>query len=111
VDEHGERKITKCKVSANQGNQNPRRRCLEGVKELMDSGYIKSFDLISKHIYEPIRFQIFKKNQIGGVREILILDIHKRVLINIMESFSRVICKDDDREMLTHGDKKSHTDS
>lgn len=94
------------KVSDEIGQQNPRRRCIEGVAELLRENYMRSFDLIPRHLKEPIRFQIFKKNQIGGVREILILDIHKRVLINVLESFSRVICRDDDREMLTHGDKK-----
>ena len=97
---------TKIKVSCEKGQQNRRRRCIEGVKELMDQGYLRSFDLIKNHLRDPFHFQIFKKNQIGGVREILILDIHKRVLVNILESFSRVICMDDDREMLTHGDKK-----
>lgn len=99
-------KLIKVKVSANQGVQNPRRRCLEGVKELLDRGISRSFDIVMQELYSRFAFQIFKKNQIGGVREILILDINKRILINILESFSRVICKDDDREMLTHGDRK-----
>ena len=97
----------KKKVSEERGQQNRRRRCIEGVAELMEDGYMRSFDLIKDHLREPFYFQIFKKNQIGGVREILILDIHKRVLTNILESFSRVICNDDDRDMLTHGDKKN----
>lgn len=96
----------KVKISDEKGMQNPRRRCIEGVDELMSKGYMTSFDLVKNHIFQPLRFQVFKKNQIGGVREILILDIYKRVLVNILESFSRVICNDDDREMLTHGDKK-----
>ena len=107
LNETGEgRKKTKIKVSERRKPQNPRRRCIEGVMELMNLGYVKSFDLIKNHLTEPLDFQIFKKNQIGGVREILILDIKKRVLINILESFSKLICKDDEREMLTHGDKK-----
>jgi hypothetical protein len=103
----GKRKEIKVKVSANQGTQNPRRRCIEGVSELIQLGYVNSFDLIKNHLLDPFRYQIFKKNQIGGVREILILDIKKRVLVNVLESISRVICRDDDREMLTHGDKKN----
>ena len=95
------------KVSEEKGVQNPRRRCLEGVKELIDEGCMRSFDLIKKgYLTEPLYYQVFKKNQIGGVREILILDIRKRILVNILESFSKVICTSDDREMLTHGDKK-----
>jgi hypothetical protein len=93
-------------ISGVHGVQNRRRRCIEGVQELLERNYMRSFDLIKNHLTEPIYFQIFKKNQVGGVREILILDIYKRVLINILESVSRSICNEDDREMLTHGDKK-----
>lgn len=89
------------------GVQNPRRRCIEGVIELINKGHMRSFDLVKDNLKKEIVFQIFKKNQIGGVREILILDIEKRILINILESFSRVICNEDDREMLTHGDRKN----
>ena len=96
----------KKKVSGERGQQNRRRRCLEGVVELLDKGKMRSFDLIKDYLKTPFVFQLFKKNQIGGVREILILDIQKRILVNILESFSKVICRDDDREMLTHGDKK-----
>jgi hypothetical protein len=97
----------KMKVSEERGQQNRRRRCIEGVSSLIDKGYMRSFDLIPDNLKTEFVFQIFKKNQIGGVREILILDIEKRILVNILESFSRVICNDDDREMLTHGDKKT----
>jgi len=86
--------------------QNPRRRCIEGIIELLNDGKETSFDIIKQTLFEDHYFQIFKKNQIGGVREILILPIDKRILINILESYSRLICKEDDREMLTHGDKK-----
>jgi len=106
INDDGKRNIVHIKVSKRRKPQNPRRRCLEGVNELISLGYLRSFDLVKNHLAEPLIFQIFKKNQIGGVREILILDIKKRVLINILESFSRMICKDDEREMLTHGDKK-----
>jgi hypothetical protein len=97
----------KKKVSEERNVQNRRRRCLEGVLELAEDDCIRSFDVVKKHLMSPIHFQVFKKNQIGGVREILILDIQKRITINVLESFSRVICTDDDREMLTHGDKKN----
>jgi len=89
--------------------QNRRRRCIEGVIELMNKGYARSFDLIKDDITKEMYFQVFKKNQIGGAREILILPIEKRITINILESFSRLICKDDEREMLTHGDIKLST--
>jgi hypothetical protein len=50
--------------------------------------------------------QIFKKNQIGGVREILILYIKARVLINVLEELSRLMAKADKREILTKGKDK-----
>jgi hypothetical protein len=89
--------------------QNPRRRCIEGIIELVQEGYSSSFQIINKSIQDDLYFQIFKKNQIGGTREILILPIDKRITINILESFSRLICREDDREMLTHGSVKVTT--
>nr|QJW70357.1 RNA-dependent RNA polymerase [Erysiphe necator associated negative-stranded RNA virus 4] len=50
--------------------------------------------------------QIFKKNQVGGVREILILFIKARVLINLVEELSRLMSKSDKRETLTKGKDK-----
>jgi hypothetical protein len=50
--------------------------------------------------------QIFKKNQIGGVREILILYIKARVLINLSEEICRLLAKSDKRETLTKGKDK-----
>jgi len=89
--------------------QNRRRRCIEGVIDLMNKNCVRSFDVIKRDITNEMFFQVFKKNQIGGAREILILPIEKRITINILESFSRLICKDDEREMLTHGDIKLST--
>jgi len=86
--------------------QNPRRRCIEGVISLLEEGKSFSFDVIKDTVMDEMYFQVFKKNQIGGAREILILPIEKRITINILESFARLICKDDEREMLTHGDSK-----
>lgn len=85
---------------------NRRIRCIQGVMSLMNDGYMDSFSLVKDKLLKPLYFQIFKKNQIGGVREILILDIEKRALINVLESFSRVICQSDNREILTMGDQK-----
>jgi hypothetical protein len=85
---------------------NKRRRCLEGVLELVENGKMTSFDVFEDTWKKPINFHVFKKNQIGGVREILILEIEKRVNINIIETFAREICQQDTREMLTHGREK-----
>lgn len=86
--------------------QNPRRRCLQGVLEYAKKGFCRSFDLIPEALSSHNCFQVFKKNQIGGVREILILEMNKRILINILESFMRKLCTYDDREMLTCGRDK-----
>jgi hypothetical protein len=95
--EHNKKQISK---------QNSRVRCIEGVMRLLQDGKMRSFDVIRSTINDEMYYQVFKKNQIGGTREILILPIEKRITINILESFSRLICKDDSREMLTHGDSK-----
>jgi len=87
--------------------QNRRRRCVQGVIELMKEGKFCSFDVVEKHYDETEYFQVFKKNQIGGVREILILSIEDRIMINVIETFSRLICARDTREMLTHGPTKN----
>lgn len=53
-----------------------------------------------------IYIQIFKKNQIGGVREIIILFIKARILFNIVEEIARLLSKSDKREILTKGKDK-----
>nr|QXN75415.1 MAG: RNA-dependent RNA polymerase [Grapevine-associated negative single-stranded RNA virus 5] len=53
-----------------------------------------------------VMIQIFKKGQIGGVREIMILFIKARVLFNIVEELCRLLSKSDKREILTKGKDK-----
>nr|QJW70358.1 RNA-dependent RNA polymerase [Erysiphe necator associated negative-stranded RNA virus 9] len=53
-----------------------------------------------------VLIQIFKKGQVGGVREIIILMIKARVLFNIVEEISRLLAKADKREILTKGRDK-----
>jgi hypothetical protein len=53
-----------------------------------------------------IFIQIFKKGQIGGVREIIILYIKARIVINILEELARLMAKSDKREILTKGRDK-----
>ena len=86
--------------------QNPRRKCMEGVMELCSKGFFKSFDVVKEFKSEITSFHVFKKNQIGGVREILILPITNRIRINVLETLSRNICRYDKREILTHGSTK-----
>lgn len=86
--------------------QNPRVRCIEGVLELQDEDLMRSYDVVIKKKHEETSFHVFKKNQIGGVREILILPISVRIRINVLETLSRNLCKYDKREILTHGSTK-----
>lgn len=86
--------------------QNKRRRCIGGVIQLLEEGNWKSSQIANSNKDHKTSFQVFKKNQIGGPREILILPIEKRIMINILESLSRNLCYLDSREMLTHGDDK-----
>jgi len=87
--------------------QNSRSRCLEAVIPLVNEGSMSAYDVADKYTKFPVEFQIFKKNQIGGVREILILNIISRIKINIIETLSRNICQFDKRETLTHGASKN----
>jgi len=95
-------------LGKNSTKQNRRRRCAQGVISLMSENLFCSFDVVDKYYSQEECFQVFKKNQIGGVREILILSIQDRVKINVLETFSREICVKDSREMLTHGNVKNH---
>lgn len=89
--------------------QNSRRRCIEGVISLLKEELFTSYDVVDKYKYEKTYYHVFKKNQIGGVREILILPITNRIRINVLETFSRNICSYDKRESLTHGVVKNES--
>lgn len=88
------------------GKQTSRTKCIGACFKLLDGGYKTSFDIIEAKKLEETSYQVFKKNQIGGVREILILPLTVRIRINVLETISRNICHFDNREMLTHGSKK-----
>jgi hypothetical protein len=97
------------KYNHQKNRQNPRVRCLEGVNRLLAEGIHRSFEVIEKYKLEETYYHVFKKNQIGGVREILILPITNRIRINVLESISRNICHFDKREVLTHGVTKNES--
>ncbi|QJT73695.1 RNA-dependent RNA polymerase [Botrytis cinerea negative-stranded RNA virus 2] len=59
----------------------------------------------SNKLFEVL-IQIFKKNQIGGTREIIILFIKARIIFNIVEEVARLLSKSDKREILTKGRDK-----
>jgi len=93
----------------NQVIQNSRRRCVEGVIDLLSQNLFRSYDVIREYRNEETFYHVFKKNQIGGVREILILPITNRIRINVLETFSRNLCYFDKRESLTHGASKNES--
>ena len=95
--------------NAMESKQNKRRRCIEGVNDLLKEGLKSSFEVAINYKNEDTYYHVFKKNQIGGVREILILPITNRIRINILETLSRNICKYDRREVLTHGVTKNES--
>nr|WAK75611.1 MAG: RNA-dependent RNA polymerase [Peribunyaviridae sp.] len=89
-----------------------RTKCIELVYEIVNSEKLHkacevamSFSGLNSTNYKTV-IQIFKKNQIGGVREILILYIKARILINLSEEICRLLSKADKRETLTKGKDK-----
>nr|WAK75613.1 MAG: RNA-dependent RNA polymerase [Peribunyaviridae sp.] len=89
-----------------------RTKCIELIHSIVhDEGLYKacevamSYSGINSRNYKTV-IQIFKKNQVGGVREILILFIKARILINLTEEISRLLSKSDKRETLTKGKDK-----
>jgi hypothetical protein len=57
-------------------------------------------------VFEGVYCQVFKKNQVTGVREIHILDIVSRCFARFRENIARTIISTDRREMLTKGNDK-----
>jgi len=66
--------------------------------------HAKLSDLIDKQC--GVLCNLFKKQQLGGVREIFVLDILSRLEVLYLESWSRMICEELEIEMLTKGDYK-----
>jgi len=89
-----------------------RTKAIELVAEILENENLMTaceiamqFSGKSNNLLE-IMIQIFKKGQIGGVREIIILWIKARIVINITEEVCRLLCKSDKREILTKGRDK-----
>ena len=91
---------------------NQRRKAIEGMIEILDQSGARP--LLKIHLWLKILQEkdfsifanLFKKLQIGGMREIFVLDIVSRLAINWLETLSRVICEDLPVEMLTKGAHK-----
>nr|QQO58802.1 RNA-dependent RNA polymerase [Fusarium poae negative-stranded-like virus 2] len=89
-----------------------RTKAIELVAELVKGeGLLKSVEVLMQYSGEKamsfeVFIQIFKKGQIGGVREIIILFIKARILFRLTEDIARIISKSDKREILTKGRDK-----
>jgi hypothetical protein len=91
---------------------NSRRRTTEGIYDLLDNGHssyvFPEIDKLNEKVTKDggLTANLFKKLQIGGTREIFVLSIESRLLVNYCESISRVFCEEMQNEMLTKGDQK-----
>jgi len=90
-----------------------RQRVLEGIYELLlehklTERPIECINILLKIVMEQggIRANLFKKAQIGGVREIFVLDIVSRLVVFFSESVIRMINEELPCEMLTKGTQK-----
>jgi hypothetical protein len=93
--------------------ENERITCLEATVNLLEEGCEPSLLKHTGTFFENVRQEyggivsnLFKKLQIGGVREIFVLEFRCRLLIHFVETISRVIGELLDNEMLTKGDRK-----
>lgn len=81
-----------------------RTKCVVNVVELLKENpdVVTNVDYLRKNIRNmEALIQIFKKNQIGGVREIEILTMDMRVLLEYVERVPTCISKYDEREMIS----------
>jgi len=92
---------------------NKRRKVLEAVMELLNDETIGNNPLTNidtllntLEAQGGVRANLFRKPQVGGVREIFVLDIPSRLSILFLETCCRIICEDLPMEMLTKGDMK-----
>lgn len=89
-----------------------RTKAVELVSEIVDNEKLTTAFEVAMQFSGPnnklfdVLIQIFKKGQIGGIREIIILYIKARVLFNIVEELCRLLSKSDKREILTKGKDK-----
>jgi hypothetical protein len=74
----------------------------------LDPNLMENLDLLKTLWKDHANVSLFKKNQIGGVREIYILDIISRLRFRILETLSKGFCLQSDNEMLTHPDMRSN---
>ncbi|BAV56313.1 RNA-dependent RNA polymerase [Fusarium poae negative-stranded virus 2] len=91
-----------------------RTKAIELVAELVKSErLLNSVDVLMQFSGEAserfeVFIQIFKKGQIGGIREIIILYIKARIIFRLTEDIAKLLSKSDKREILTKGRDKRH---
>lgn len=93
--------------------ENQRRSCLESsldfINKYGDGRPMKNVGKLASEVkreYGGVVCNLFKKLQIGGVREIFVLEFRCRIIIHFLETLCRVVCEDLPNEMLTKGDQK-----
>lgn len=86
-----------------------RTKCVVNVVKLLaeNEDVVTNVEFLRKHIKSiEAQIQIFKKNQIGGVREIEILTMDMRILLEYVERVPTCISKYDEREMISAKQRK-----
>jgi hypothetical protein len=88
--------------------------CIKHMRDDYDSVPMTQIGKLANEIkdeYGGVVSNLFKKLQIGGVREIFVLEFRCRIVIHFVESICRRIGEELDNEMLTKGKEKlSRTD-
>jgi len=105
-------KMTVTKDSIEEKGLGSRTKCIEQMLNLVDdmssNSLALNIDVILKGIEENeenrIQVSLFKKNQIGGVREIYVLTMRGRLIIRVFSDIFRCLCSLHPSEKLT-GDK------
>jgi hypothetical protein len=91
--------------SWNYADRDVRKKVCEALYEIREAftseNLLENMHVVRKNI-KKIYVSIFKKNQIGGARDIYILDIWCRLLVRCLEDIARIICEMHPSEMLTN---------
>lgn len=91
-----------------------RRKCMEGILEMINLTYIGPLPFLDLHqLLDKIEREgggyanLFKKLQLNGPREIFVLTIECRIVISFLECVAQVLCDECDEEMLSKGEFKT----
>jgi hypothetical protein len=109
---HKFKEAKRSKDTTKSKQERTRQRALQGMLDLIEEDLMdeKPFTELSSLVQSleeiGLYVNLFKKNQIGGTREIYVLSARGRVCINFVEKISRVLCSYLPCEMLTKGTEK-----